>query len=114
MNERELARAHGAVRGHAEAHGEAHVVPTSTYLKVGLVLAVITAVEFGIVYVPALKPVLIPLLLILSGAKFALVAGFFMHLKFDRWVLAGFFAAGLILALGTYLGLGAIFAHRGG
>lgn len=99
---------------HPSAHAGEHVVPTSTYLKVGLILAVITAVEFGIVYVEALRSVLIPLLVLLSAGKFALVAGYFMHLKFDRRVLTGFFIVGIALAMATYLALAVIFRYRQG
>jgi cytochrome c oxidase subunit 4 len=52
-----------------------------------------------------LKPMLAPILLTLSALKFALVAMFYMHLKFDNrlfsWVFVGplCFAAAIILAL---------------
>ena len=41
-------------------------------------------IEVAIFYIPSLAPVLSPVLLILSTLKFALVAMFYMHLKFDH------------------------------
>ena len=72
---------------------------TRTYLMVGLVLAIVTAVEVGVVYVQSLKGVILPILFTLSAAKFATVAGFFMHLRFDNKFLTWGFAAGLFLAV---------------
>ena len=39
------------------------------------------------------------MVLVLSAAKFVLVVGFFMHLKFDSKVFTGVFVAGLVLAV---------------
>jgi cytochrome c oxidase subunit 4 len=68
------------------------------YWMIGIVLAIITAVEVAVFYIPALGAVLVPVLLVLSAAKFALVVMFFMHLRFDSLVLTGVFLAGLVLA----------------
>jgi len=65
---------------------------------IGIVLAVITAVEVAVFYIPALEAVLVPVLLVLSAAKFVLVVMFFMHLRFDSLVLTGLFMAGVVLA----------------
>jgi cytochrome c oxidase subunit 4 len=69
------------------------------YWMIGIVLAIITAVEVAVFYIPALEAVLVPVLLVLSAAKFALVVMFFMHLRFDSPVLTGVFLAGLVLAV---------------
>ena len=69
------------------------------YWMIGGVLAVITAVEVAIFYIPAIGRALVPILLILSAAKFLLVVMFFMHLKFDSWWFTALFVAGLILAV---------------
>ena len=42
-------------------------------------------------------------LLILSLAKFVMVVGFFMHLKYDNRLYRFMFAAGLVVTLGVYL-----------
>jgi cytochrome c oxidase subunit 4 len=72
---------------------------------IGAVLAVITGLEVAVFYIPAMAPVLTPVLLILSAGKFALVVMFFMHLRFDSTVLTGLFGAGLLLATLLVLGL---------
>src|SRR5438046_9323781 len=58
--------------------------PTAdVYLRVGAVLVILTVLEVGVFYVPAFHPVLVPVLLVLSAAKFTLVVMFYMHLKAD-------------------------------
>ena len=85
-----------------EAHGHPG---TATYLIVAAFLTVLTAMEVTVFYVRALRPALLPVLLLLSAAKFALVVMFYMHLKFDRWTYSAiflfllFFAAALIISL---------------
>ena len=80
-----------------EEHQGSHASPGSYWL-IGGILTVITAVEVAIFYIPALDPVLVPILLILSAAKFVLVVMFFMHLKFDSKIYTGLFLAGMVLA----------------
>ena len=50
------------------------------YIYVALVLAVVTAVEAGVIYSPLGRAVLIGILFLLSAGKFAKVVMFFMHL----------------------------------
>jgi len=60
------------------------------YLLVFLSLAVLTAIEVAVTYVPQLPKV--PILLTLSLVKALLVILYFMHLKFDsRWFAFIFF-----------------------
>ena len=68
------------------------------YAIVGLILAVITLVEFLIFYVESLGVLLIPVMLILSLMKFVIVVAFFMHLRFDNKLFTYLFFAGFILA----------------
>tara|TARA_B100000003_G_scaffold78878_1_gene70828 strand:- start:24 stop:467 length:444 start_codon:yes stop_codon:yes gene_type:complete len=68
------------------------------YAIVGLILAVITLVEFLIFYVESLGVLLIPIMLILSLMKFVIVVAFFMHLRFDNKIFTYLFFAGFILA----------------
>jgi len=92
---------HGAGGAHAVAQVIPHEQPhpqSGTYITIAIILAVITAVEVTVYYVQALAPVLVPILLVLSSVKFALVAGFFMHLKFDHKSFLGFFGGGLAIA----------------
>ena len=83
---------------HGHGHGSGGHASTKFYWAIGVILTVITAVEVAIFYIPALESVLVPLLLVLSAAKFALVVMFFMHLKFDSKIFSGVFLAGLVLA----------------
>ncbi len=79
--------------GHPEPH-----VSNRTYVGVAAVLAVLTALEVMVFFLPSIKPVMVPILLVLMAAKFALVVLFFMHLKFDSKVFSGLFAGPLIIA----------------
>lgn len=80
-------------------HNEEHEHPTPlTYFKIAIALVVITIIEVALFYIPALENVLVLLLIILSAAKFVLVALFYMHLKFDSRLFSGFFFGGLLLA----------------
>jgi cytochrome c oxidase subunit 4 len=74
-----------------------------TYLKVAAILSVITALEFAVIYIRRLTPILVPLLLTLSVGKFALVVMYFMHLRYDTKSLTFLFVAPLLLAVGLAL-----------
>ena len=73
--------------------------PTAgTYFKIAIILCVITAIEVGIFYIEDLGHWMIPILTILSLGKFALVAMYYMHLKFDNKLFTILFIVGLVLA----------------
>ena len=76
-----------------------------TYWMVALILGIVTLLEVAVFYVPLLHAVIVPVLLVLSAFKFALVAAFFMHLKYDRPVLTMVFAGGLAVAIFIILAL---------
>jgi len=78
---------------------------TGTYLRVAAVLVIVTLIEVGIFYVPVFQGILVPLLLVLSALKFALVVMFYMHLKFDNRFFTFLFGGPLLLALGVVIGL---------
>lgn len=78
---------------------------TGTYLRVAAVLVIVTLIEVGVFYVPAFQGVLVPVLLVLSALKFALVVMFYMHLKFDNRFFTFLFGGPLLLALGVMIGL---------
>ncbi len=83
--------------------------PIRTYLVIAAVLAVITTVEISVFYVTWLARFLVPILLVLSAAKFALVVMFFMHLRFDSRVFTGLFVGPLAIAIAIILALMALF-----
>ncbi|MBI4298802.1 MAG: cytochrome C oxidase subunit IV family protein [Chloroflexi bacterium] len=83
--------------------------PPLTYVKVGLLLGFITAVEVGIFYVQALRGAFIPIFLVLSAVKFALVAMFYMRLRFDSRLFSWLFVGGLLLAAAVMVALMALF-----
>lgn len=83
---------------------------TRTYIIVAAFLTLLTCMEVTVFYVRALKPVLLPVLLLLSGAKFALVAMFYMHLKFDRWAYSALFLFQLFFAVVVIISLSLLFA----
>src|SRR5258707_15421185 len=87
---------------------QAHAT-TGTYLRVAAILVMITLIEVGVFYVPAFQGVLVPVLLVLSAAKFALVGVFYMHLKFDNRFFTFLFGRPLILALAGGISLLLIF-----
>ena len=94
----------------AEAHAveKEHPGP-KTYAKIAVILCLITLLEFGAFYQEALKGVLVPLLVVLSMIKFALVAMFYMHLKFDHPAFTKILIAGVFLGFGAMLWLLALF-----
>jgi cytochrome c oxidase subunit IV len=78
---------------------------TGTYVMVAVILTLITAMEFSAIYIRELTPILIPLLVVLSAAKFTLVVLFFMHLRYDARPVAVIFVGSLTIALGIAIAL---------
>jgi len=106
---------------HAATHAGEHAHPSAgTYIKIAIILFVLTALEVGAYEVansgePAglaafVAPTIVPILVVLSAAKFALVAMFYMHLKQDGPLLSGIFVFPIILAIGIALALISLFA----
>jgi len=79
-------------------HAEAAHASTATYLKVAAILTVVTGLEYSALFIRRLTPILVPLLLTMSAAKFALVVLFFMHLRYDSRALWIVFGGALIIA----------------
>ena len=99
----------------AESEPElAHHPGPREYVKVAVVLAVVTLAEVGLYYMDLPDGLLIGLLLFFSLIKFALVALWFMHLRFDSRVFRRFFVTGIILALIIFgIVLWTFFGHGG-
>jgi len=80
-----------------------HVHPNDVkYIKIAVILAVLTGIEIGIYYIDMSHHLLIAMLIPLMVVKFAIVAGYFMHLKFDSPLFTKMFVAGLLFAIGVY------------
>ena len=80
-----------------------------TYFKVAMTLSAITAAEVAIFYVEDLGKGIIPILVVMSGIKFALVAMFYMHLKYDDRLFSTFFVGGFILAVMVFIAVLGLF-----
>ena len=80
------------------------------YLKIGLLLTVITFLELIISYVD-IGFLLVPILLILSGVKFVIVVAYFMHLKFEDILISKIFTFAFVLALCILLALVSLFIY---
>src|SRR5262249_18862190 len=76
-----------------------------TYLVIAAFLLLLTAMEVAVFYIHALAGVLVPLLIFLALAKFALVAMFYMHLRFDHVWFTYLFVAPLVIATGLLIAL---------
>ena len=72
------------------------------YVKIAIILGLITAAEVA-TYVVDIGDFLLPALIVMMSVKFALVVGFFMHLRFDNRLLTWVFVAGLFLAVAVYI-----------
>jgi cytochrome c oxidase subunit IV len=79
------------------------------YLLIMAILGVLTAIEVGVFYIDALRPVLVPTLLTLTVGKFSLVVMYYMHLKFDSRLFSWVFVAPLILAVSVVVSLVILF-----
>jgi cytochrome c oxidase subunit IV len=104
------------------AHEEHSHPRAAVYAKVGLVLFVLTALEVGLYEITygehagasasAIQPFFVPLLLLLSAFKFALVAMFYMHLKQDSRLFSGIFVFPLTIAAVIIIGLMVLMAYH--
>ncbi|MFN0177957.1 MAG: cytochrome C oxidase subunit IV family protein [Gemmatimonadales bacterium] len=97
----------------SHGHGADHAHPTPMlYGKVAVVLFVLTALEV-LAYELARRPgapmheffagAVVPILIVLSAAKFALVAMFYMHLKQDSKLFTNLFVWPIFLAAAVIL-----------
>ncbi len=85
-------------------HGEHGAHPTDAqYVRIALILGVVTAVEVGLYYTKFSRTVTNVTLLVLAAIKFVMVAAYFMHLKFDSKLLRRLFITGFVLAASVYV-----------
>ena len=98
--------------------GPAFTARDKQYLKIFVVLLVLTGIEVGLSYTPleSKKAAFALPMLALALIKFVIVAGFFMHLRLDSplmrrlfimgAVLAGFCYTAVLSAVGQFRGVG--------
>lgn len=91
--------------GHDEHHGPS----TKEYVQIFAVLFVLTAMEVAASFID-IGPLFLPTLIGLMVLKFALVVGWFMHLRYDTKVYTRLMMTGLILAILLYSVVLAVFS----
>lgn len=90
------------VETQVDTHEHAHPGPAE-YIKIAVILAIITIAEVGAYYVKGLPDhVFAAMLLVMMAVKFALVGLWFMHLRFDNRLFRRLFVTGIILAMAVY------------
>ena len=101
---------------HAPHADHAHEHPDwKQYKWVALWLTLITVVEVWIYYTSFKdSPYFIPVLLVLSATKFAIVVLMYMHLKYDHKLFKALFTGPLIIAVCTLLALFALLTRISG
>ena len=88
---------------HHESHQHEHPSDRN-YFVVAIILGVITAFEVGSYFVDgASTTLLVATLFPMMIAKFAIVCGWFMHLRYDNPLFRRIFVFGLMLAVVVYL-----------
>src|SRR5690349_7485712 len=80
------AHAHPAVVGEAHLEPGTHAHPGGReYVTIAVILAAVTGIEVAIYYIKEqVGQAFVPILLVLSAFKFAMVVLWFMHLRFDN------------------------------
>jgi cytochrome c oxidase subunit 4 len=105
---------------HAATAEHAHPTP-GVYLRIALILFVLTALEVSGFEVarrgaPAalasiVAPIITEILIVLSAAKFALVAMFYMHLKQDSRLFSTLFVFPILIATVIIIALLTLFSY---
>ncbi|MEI6812972.1 MAG: cytochrome C oxidase subunit IV family protein [bacterium] len=94
---------HASHAGH-----EVHEHPDwKQYKWVALILFVITIIEVWAYYIPAFvaSSAFVPILLVMSAVKFAIVVAYYMHLKYDNRLFVALFVGPLFIAMFTITAL---------
>ena len=96
----------------ADTHHDSGTDRFNTYVKIAMILSVITGVEILIIFLPLAKWFVVTTLVILSFVKFMYVIFYFMHLRWDKVFCTILFFIGLILASGTMWALLQLFGSQ--
>jgi cytochrome c oxidase subunit 4 len=89
---------------HTDEHTGEHAHPgPGQYVKIAIILAIVTAIEVAAYYVTGLSDTVLSIgLLVMMVVKFFFVGMWFMHLKFDSKLFRTLFIVGIVLALAIY------------
>ena len=85
-----------------ELAAEEHHPTPGQYVKVAIVLTLITAAEVAIYYIDAISSrptLLVSMFLVMAVVKFSLVVLWFMHLRFDSRLFRRLFVTGIAFAV---------------
>ena len=92
---------------------EAHAT-TGHYVRIAVILTILTILEVATYYVNIPFAPLVTLLLVLAGTKFVLVVAYYMHLRYDSKLFAGFFFFGFTVEILLLITLLVLFGIRSG
>ncbi len=95
-------------------HEEGNHPGPAQYVRIAVILFVITIIEVAIYYIEPLQGVLVPMLIVFSLLKFVLVVLWFMHLRFDTRVFTWVFVSGILLTLSVFTVVLLTFFLQGG
>ncbi len=90
------------------------------YVQIAVILAVLTGVEVGLYYIEQAgvsSRIVYPTLIVLAALKFVIVVAFYMHVRYEKSLIARFFTVGFVGALMLYtvvLGTFGVLAALGG
>ncbi len=93
----------------AERDEETYHPGTGEYIQIGVILAVLTALEVSLFFIEIPVAITTPVLLVLTALKFLLVVFWFMHLRFDTPLFRRLFFMGMALAFAVFTIVGATF-----
>ncbi|HSJ23216.1 MAG TPA: cytochrome C oxidase subunit IV family protein [Longimicrobiales bacterium] len=100
------AHAHGQPHDHTTGPDATPHVGWKKYVVVGVILSVVTAMEVAAVETHVFPPhLVVPILLVLTAAKFFLVVLYYMHLKMDHAIFGRVFWAPMFLSVLVVVGL---------
>ncbi|MFZ0014292.1 MAG: cytochrome C oxidase subunit IV family protein [Acidimicrobiia bacterium] len=83
-----------------------HEPTPAQYWKIAAFLATLTAIEVSLFYIDHALDLGVfnaVALISLSAIKFLVVIGWFMHVRYEKPMIARFFTAGFVLACALYL-----------
>ncbi|PKL79952.1 MAG: hypothetical protein CVV27_01080 [Candidatus Melainabacteria bacterium HGW-Melainabacteria-1] len=97
---------------HASHGAHEHPDHVPVYIKLAVVLSVLTGIEVAILFVALPDALMLTGLYGLAALKFGLVVAMFMHLKYDNKILTGIFFSGFTIALATMFAMVALINYQ--